>query len=166
MSVRPKFENPKNHQSKEERTVDDLANLDVLRVKLMDPGAQVPTRAHADDAGLDLYAAEEIWISPGQGKTTRTGVAFEIPVGHVGLVCDRSSMAKRGLKTLGGVIDAGYRGEVHIVLWNLSAESVHLKPGERIAQLLLLPVITPRIEEVSELSTTARGTKGFGSTGR
>jgi dUTP pyrophosphatase len=159
-------ETAKGEKLNEEKMSHDLGSLEVLRVKLVDPGAQIPTRAHADDAGLDLYAAEEIWISPGQGKTTRTGVAFEIPVGHVGLVCDRSSMAKRGLKTLGGVIDAGYRGEVHIVLWNLSAESVHLKPGERIAQLLLLPVITLRIVQVAELSATARGTKGFGSTGR
>jgi dUTP pyrophosphatase len=127
--------------------------------------AVLPTRAHADDAGLDLYSLETVCLEPGQGKVIRTGIAMALPVGYVGLVADRSSMAKRGVKTAGGVIDAGYRGEIHIVMWNISQATTELKKGERIAQLLVIPVATPQVEQVDSLDTTARGDRGFGSTG-
>lgn len=128
--------------------------------------AVLPTRAHPNDAGLDLYNLEDILLEPGSGKVAKTGIALALPVGHVGLVADRSSLGKRGIKTAGGVIDEGYRGEIHIVLWNISKESVHLKKGERIAQLLILPVATPAVLEVETLDETARGQKGFGSSGK
>lgn len=138
-------------------------SLNILRVS---PDATLPTRAHHDDAGLDLYSLEDILIEPGHGKVSRTGIALGLPKGFVALVADRSSMAKRGLKTAGGVIDAGYRGEIHIVMWNIGSEPTHIKRGERIAQLLIFPVATPAVNEVSTLDDTARGAKGFGSSGK
>lgn len=137
--------------------------IEILKVA---PEAVLPTRAHPNDAGLDLYNLEDVLLEPGQGKVARTGIALALPAGHVGLVADRSSLAKRGIKTTGGVIDEGYRGEIHIVLWNIAHEAVHLKKGERIAQLLILPVATPAVQEVKELGSTARGHKGFGSSGK
>jgi dUTP pyrophosphatase len=137
-----------------------------LPVQKLESQATLPTRAHHDDAGLDLYALEDSALLPGHGAVIATGVAVALPAGHVGLVCDRSSMAKRGLKTAGGVIDAGYRGPLGVVLWNISARPQEIKKGERIAQLLIVPVATPAVREVPSLDDTARGAKGFGSTGR
>lgn len=130
------------------------------------PDAILPTRAHPDDAGLDLYSLEDVSLEPGQGTLVKTGIAAAVPQGHVGLICDRSSLAKRGLKTAGGVIDAGYRGELGILLWNISGQTQALKKGERLAQLLIVPVATPAVQEVSTLDETVRGAGGFGSTGR
>jgi dUTP pyrophosphatase len=137
-----------------------------LPIKKVSPEAVLPTRAHHDDAGLDLYGLEDIVLEPRQGRMARTGIAVALPPYHVGLVADRSSMAKKGIKTAGGVIDAGYRGEIQIILWNISGEAVHLKAGERIAQLLILPVATPAVAEVTTLDDTSRGDKGFGSSGK
>ncbi len=139
---------------------------DVLPIRRLDPAAVLPTRAHPDDAGLDLYGLEDAAVAPGEGKVLRTGVAFAVPPGHVGLVCDRSSMAKRGLKTAGGVIDAGYRGEVGVVVWNISSTPQSVKKGERIAQLLVIPIAVPAPVDTDDLGDTARGAAGFGSTGR
>ncbi|HAZ07670.1 MAG TPA: dUTP diphosphatase [Elusimicrobia bacterium] len=138
----------------------------VLPVRRLDPAAVLPTRAHADDAGLDLYALETATIPPGEGSVLRTGVAVAVPAGHVGLVCDRSSMAKRGLKTAGGVVDAGYRGEVGVVVWNLSRQPHRVNQGERIAQMLVVPISTPAPADAQDLGATTRGASGFGSTGR
>lgn len=143
--------------------VDNLKSIPILRLS---PEAVLPTRAHADDAGLDIYSLEDIFLGVGQGKAARTGIALAIPQGHVGMVADRSSLGKRGIKTAGGIVDAGYRGEVHVVLWNISGTEVHLKKGERIAQLLILPIQTPAVEEVTTLDETQRCNKGFGSSGR
>jgi dUTP pyrophosphatase len=140
-----------------------MQDLPILK---LDPKATLPTRAHHDDAGLDLYALEGATLAPGEGGLVRTGVASAIPAGHVGLVADRSSLAKRGLKTAGGVIDAGYRGELGVVLWNISGKPQSLAAGERVAQLLIVPIATPAPLEVKSLNETARGTGGFGSTGR
>lgn len=137
-----------------------------LPVKKLSPDAVLPTRAHADDAGLDLYSLEDATLADGEGKIVKTGVAVALPSGHVGLISDRSSMAKRGLKTAGGVIDAGYRGELGVVLLNLSGKPQSVAKGERIAQLLIFEVATPAVLEVRELDATERGDKGFGSTGR
>lgn len=138
----------------------------VLPIRRLDPAAVLPTRAHADDAGLDLYALEDATVPSGEGRVLRTGVAVAVPPGHVGLVCDRSSMAKRGLKSAGGVIDAGYRGEVGVVVWNLSREAQSVKKGERIAQMLVIPIAVPAPIDSDDLGSTARGAGGFGSTGR
>lgn len=140
--------------------------MSTLPIKKLDPAAVLPTRAHPDDAGLDLYALGETILEPGQGGLVPTGVAVALPAGHVGLVCDRSSMARRGLKVAGGVIDAGYRGDLGVVLWNLSAQAQRVGPGERVAQLLVIPISTPAPVETTDLGDTARGAKGFGSTGK
>jgi len=137
-----------------------------LPIKKLVPEAVLPTRAHHDDAGLDLYGLEAKTILPGAGEMIRTGVAVAIPEGHVGLVADRSSLAKRGLKTAGGIIDAGYRGELGVVVRNLGPEPIELDHGDRIAQLLIIPIATPAPIEVDELGDTTRGDGGFGSTGR
>lgn len=137
-----------------------------LPIRRLDPAAVLPTRAHHDDAGLDLYGLEDARVAPGAGAVLRTGVAVAVPAGHVGLVCDRSSMAKRGLKTAGGVIDAGYRGEVGVVVWNLSREEQAVKKGERVAQMLVIPIAVPAPVETGDLGETPRGANGFGSTGR
>ena len=141
-------------------------NRGLLPMRRLDPAATLPTRAHPDDAGLDLYGLEDAELAPGEGKVVKTGVAMAIPAGHVGLVCDRSSLGKRGLKTAGGVIDAGYRGEVGVMLWNISRQPQALKKGERIAQLLVIPISTPAPVDSEDLGDTARGVGGFGSTGR
>ncbi len=142
------------------------SNAEQLFVKKMTPEAILPTRAHADDAGLDLYAFENGVILPGGGLLARTGIAIALPEKTVGLVADRSSMAKKGVKTSGGVIDAGYRGEIHIVFRNITTEEVRFERGERIAQLLILPCLSPAVVEATDLDETHRGTKGFGSSGR
>ena len=105
-------------------------------------------------------------LKPGEGKIFKTGIAIALDPGYVGLVWDRSSMGKKGIKTLGGVIDSGYRGEVGVILWNISQESQEIKAGERIAQLLVQSIATPQTKEVTTLSTTDRGTGGFGSSGK
>jgi len=138
----------------------------VLPVRRLSLEAVLPTRAHADDAGLDLYGLEDMVVDPGEGAVLRTGVAVAVPAGHVGLVCDRSSLAKRGLKTAGGVIDAGYRGEIGVVVWNISPEPQTVKKGERVAQMLVIPIATPAPTETEDLGDTKRGASGFGSTGR
>ena len=131
-----------------------------------DAKAQLPTRAHPDDAGMDLYALDGVTVQPGEGQMVRTGVALALPAGHVGLVADRSSLAKKGLKTAGGVIDAGYRGEIQVVVWNLSKEVIEVRAGDRCAQLLIFPVVFPQPIEVSAFEeVTHRGSGGFGSTG-
>lgn len=139
-----------------------------LRVELLENHATLPTRAHPGDAGLDLYALESFEVGPQRGHVARTGVAIALPEGHVGLVADRSSMAKRGVKTAGGVIDSGYRGELHIVLWNLGLEPARVEKGDRIAQLLILPMVAPPVVRVDSVKgdATSRGTRGFGSSGR
>jgi len=140
-------------------------NPNSLKTLRVNSDATLPTRAHPDDAGLDLYGLEDVYLEVGQGKVAKTGIALALPQGHVGLIADRSSLAKKGIKTAGGVIDAGYRGEIQIVLWNISPVPVQLKRGERIAQLLILPIATPGVVEVSTLDETERGLGGFGSTG-
>ena len=140
--------------------------MDSIRIKRLDPRAVLPKRAHPEDAGMDLHLLESVEVPAGGGIRVRTGIAMEIAVGFVGMVADRSSLAAKGLKTAGGIIDAGYRGEIHIVLRNLTAEPVRLEAGDRVAQLLILPVALPVIQEVAELSETSRASGGFGSTGR
>ena len=141
------------------------ADFSTISVKRLATDAILPTRAHPNDAGMDLYGLEDVVLGPNQGKVARTGIAIALTDGFVGLVADRSSLAKKGIKTAGGVIDAGYRGELQIVLWNLSNDEIRLCRGDRIAQLLIIPIATPAILEVTELDATQRGAKGFGSSG-
>ncbi len=136
-----------------------------LEIQLLRPEAKPPTRAYHLDAGLDLYAANAAEILPQQSVMVPTGIALAIAEGYVGLVADRSSYARRGLKTAGGVIDAGYRGEIVVILWNLGQETLHISCGDKIAQLLIIPVATPTPVVIDRLSTSQRGEKGFGSSG-
>lgn len=139
----------------------------VLKVKKLDAQAKLPTRATLGDAGLDLYSTQEVVIRSGERLMVGTGIAMEIPIGYAGLVWDKSGLAaKKGLKVMGGVIDAGYRGEVRVVLTNLGDATHTIAVGDKIAQLLIQKVGFPEVTEVSELSDSERGEGGFGSTGR
>jgi dUTP pyrophosphatase len=140
-----------------------------LQVRRLDPGASLPTYAHEGDAGLDLATIEALELAPGARAAAPTGLAVAIPTGWVGLVHPRSGLARRHGLTVAnapGTIDAGYRGEVQVLLINLGAETVSLAPGERVAQLLLQRVGHAEVREVDELTDTTRGEGGFGSTGR
>jgi dUTP pyrophosphatase len=140
-----------------------------LPVRRLDPEAKLPTRAHPGDAGLDLYALQDAVLEPGERGSVRTGIALEIPPGHAGLVVPRSGLAMRhGISVVNapGLIDAGYRGEVQVLLLNTDLQSpFRLAAGERIAQLVLVRVETPAVQEVSELAVSERGAGGFGSSG-
>jgi dUTP pyrophosphatase len=137
-----------------------------LKITKIREEAKIPTRAHHDDAGIDLYVCGEHMVAPGVTAMIPIGVAFEIEYGCVGLIWDKSSIGSKGLKTLGGVIDAGYRGEVSVMVNNLSNESYAFEHGHKIAQLLIQKVEFPEILEVEELSDSLRGKGGFGSTGK
>ncbi|MEA2479760.1 MAG: dUTP pyrophosphatase [Thermoleophilaceae bacterium] len=132
--------------------------------------ALAPTRAHDGDAGLDLYAAEPARLAPGERASVGTGIAVAIPPGHAGLVLPRSGLAARhGISVVNapGLIDAGYRGELRVLLLNTDrAETFEVAPGDRIAQLVVAPVALPEPREVASLDATARGAGGFGSSGR
>jgi len=141
-----------------------------LPVTKLHASAVVPTRAHPGDAGLDLYSVEDAHVGPGERWSVGTGIAVEIPAGHAGLVLPRSGLAREHGITLvnsPGLIDAGYRGEIRVLLLNTDpAETVRLEAGARIAQLVVAPVALAEPIEVAELSDSARGDGGFGSTGR
>jgi dUTP pyrophosphatase len=139
--------------------------MKVLIKKLRDD-TRVPTRAHHDDAGIDLYACGQHVVMPGQTVMIPLGVAFEIPLGYVGLIWDKSSIGSKSLKTLGGVVDAGYRGEVKVMVNNLGSESYVFENGHKVAQMLIQTVELCEVEEVDELSESVRGLGGFGSTGK
>lgn len=137
-----------------------------IKVKKLDPEAILPVYALPGDAGFDVFAVEETIISAKKWAPVRTGLAIEIPNGFVSLVWDKSGLAlKNGLKTAGGVIDSGYRGEYTIIVHNLSQEDIVIKKGQKIAQVLIQPVCRADIELVEKLSETDRQTGGFGSTG-
>jgi len=140
-----------------------------LRVRRLHPLAVLPTRAYDGDAGFDLRALEPATLTPGERATGRTGLALELPEGHAGLVLPRSGLAARHGITLAnapGLIDAGYRGELQVLLLNTDPEAPFaIAPGDRIAQLVLVRVETPEVEETEELSASARGLGGFGSSG-
>lgn len=139
-----------------------------IRVLKLHPAAQLPKYAHAGpfgDLAADLYSAEAATLAVGETRAVPTGVALEFPDTHGALVEDRSGLAVRGVTTLAGVIDPGYRGEIRIVLTNLSAVPVEIKAGDRIAQLRIVQRIEARFEEVAELAEAPRGAAGFGSTG-
>ena len=137
-----------------------------LLVQKLHPKACMPSYAHATDAGMDLYALSEVVIEPRERVQVSTGLAFAIPEGYVGLIWDKSGLShKSGLKTLGGVVDAGYRGEVLVGLVNLSTTRYVVRAGDKVAQMLIQKVTQPVLEEVDALDSTDRGNCGFGSTG-
>jgi len=144
-----------------------ISNGTRLNIKKLHSDAVLPSFAHESDAGMDIYSLEEVSIQPNERVQIKTGLAFEVPDGYVGLVWDKSGLShKYGLKTLGGVLDSGYRGELFVGLINLSQEVYVLEKGHKVAQLLIQKIEHPLIVEVAELSETKRGKGGFGSTGK
>ena len=141
-----------------------------LRFARLRENAVLPTRAHQGDAGLDLYAAQPAHLGPGERWSVATGVAVEIPDGHAGLVLPRSGLARKhgiALVNSPGLIDAGYRGELTVLLLNTDpAEVYRVEAGDRIAQLVVVAVATAEPVEVEGLAESARGDGGFGSSGR
>lgn len=145
--------------------------MNLIPIKKMREGAILPTYGSEEAAGADLYACleENVVIEPGQTCFVPTGIAMELPLGYAGLIYARSSMGtKRGLAPANkvGVIDSDYRGEVMVALYNHGQQPQTVASGDRIAQLLITPVITPGFQEVEQLCQTRRGSGGFGSTGK
>ncbi len=145
--------------------------MSTIRVKKLHPNAVLPTYGSAQAVGADLYACLDapVTIPPGEVFWVPTGIALEVPAGCAGLVYARSSLgAKRGLAPANkvGVVDPDYRGEIKVVLLNHSKQPQTLEPGERVAQFVITPVLTPVYEEAEDLSDTSRGVGGFGSTGK
>lgn len=138
-----------------------------LKIKILNPKAQIPSFAHQGDAGFDLYSCEDFVLNPGQRHLFKLGFATEFPEGYVGIIKDRSGLAlKQGLTVLGGVIDSGYRGEWGVILLNTSDTPYQIKEGERIAQVIFYKVENVEIEKTENLSNHSRGEGGFGSTGK
>jgi dUTP pyrophosphatase len=138
-----------------------------VKIKKLHKDAVVPNYAHDTDAGLDFYSIEDVVLKPNHRIGVKTGISMELPKGHVALVWDKSGVAlKKGVKTMAGVIDAGYRGEYVIVMLNLSSKDFHIKKGDKIAQVLIQKVEQPKLKLVDDLSESSRGKGGFGSTGR
>ena len=137
----------------------------VLPIKL-DPGATMPTRAYSTDAGLDLYAAEDVVLFPREYKTVRTGVHVELPKGTFGSIRSKSGLNSNFGVTADGVVDAGYGGEIRVTLHNDSDERIYFYKGHKVAQLIVQPYIYVDPEQVDEVISGARGDKGFGSSGR
>ena len=140
-----------------------------LRVRRLDPRARLPARAHDDDAGYDLHALDAATLAPGARATVGTGITIELPAGHAGLVVPRSGLAARhGITVVNapGLIDAGYRGELKVVLLNTDrAAPFAIAAGDRIAQLVIVAVAAPPVVEADALAATLRGEGGFGSSG-
>lgn len=142
-----------------------------MRVKKLDPKAKLPTYGTEYSAGADLYVCmdEAVTILPGETKLLPTGLAIAVPIGYAGLIFARSGLAtKKGLAPANkvGVIDSDYRGPLMVSLHNHGTQPQLIEPGERVAQLAIVPVMMPEMELVEELDETGRGTGGFGSTGR
>ena len=155
-----------------------------LQAKRLNETAILPTRANANDAGLDLYALSDVFIPVGGSVRVPTGIAFNVPSGTYIQIADRSSLAVKGLRTGAGVVDTGYQGDVSVVLHNLNNTSsgyydfdstnsyntfqkgYKIKKGDKIAQAILIPILTPELEEVTEFAPSERGDRGFGSSGR
>lgn len=135
-----------------------------MKVKL-DENAIKPTRAHYNDAGLDLYSPVSLWLHPVQHEMIDTGVHVAIPEGYVGLITSKSGLMGKGI-TSRGTIDAPYRGSIKAVLYNHGEEGYQIKAGDKITQLVIVPCLCPAIEYVDKLDETERNDGGFGSTGR
>jgi dUTP pyrophosphatase len=139
----------------------------IVKINKIHPDAKVPFFAHPGDAAVDLFVVEPVELAPGDRKSIPVGIALEIPDGYVGLIWDKSGLShKSGLKTFGGVIDSGYRGEICVGIMNLSDKHFKFEKGHKIAQMLIQKVERVEFVESAELSDTSRGTGGFGSTGK
>ena len=137
-----------------------------IKVKKLKENAKLPKYHHPGDVGMDLYAMETVTIMPKEHARIWHGFALEFPIGYAAVVKDKSSISKALLHTMGGVFDAGFRGEYNTHLVNLGTEPYTIEAGDKVSQLIIYPVAIAELEEVEELSDSARGTDGFGSTGR
>ena len=138
-----------------------------IHYKLLTETAQVPRKSNLSDAGHDLYADEDAWLFAGKRKVIKTGISLAMPNSIAGLIWPRSGLSvKQGIDVLAGVVDAGYRGEIMVCLYNTSDEDVEIKHGDRIAQMIFqeVPVVSLLLRE--ELGSSQRGSNGFGSTGK
>ncbi|MFT4312193.1 MAG: dUTP diphosphatase [Candidatus Woesearchaeota archaeon] len=137
-----------------------------IPIKRLDKTLPIPKHAREHDAGLDIYAAKDVLLKPHEPQIVPTGIQTAFPPGFVIHIWDRSSLAKKGVKTLGGVIDATYRGEYMVSMVNLTKEPISITKGDRIAQMVIVKHETIEFEDVDELDVTNRNQHGFGSTGR
>ncbi len=137
-----------------------------LKVKKIHKDAKLPVYGHKGDAGLDLFACAHVDLLPLEPATVPTGIQIAVPENHVGLIWDKSGLSLQGVHRLAGVVDSGYRGEVKVVLINLSRGTIAVEKGMKIAQMLIQPVLAMTVEETEDLDQTVRGENGFGSTGR
>jgi len=141
--------------------------MDTLWIKRFTDNAILPTRAYPTDAGLDLYSPYDAYIWQQDMVKIDIGIGIALSKGTVGLILDRSSIASKGIRTLGGVIDASYRGSISVILANVSSnENYEIKRGDKIAQLIITTAYTPQVMEVDDFEITDRGVNGFGSSGR
>jgi dUTP pyrophosphatase len=143
----------------------DSASDDPILIKKLEKDAKIPSRNNWNDAGLDFYSYEDYIINPGQQIKTSSKIAIQLPQYTVGMVCDRSSMGVKGIKVFAGIIDESYRGEIMIVLGNCSDKPISIKKGDKIAQMLIIPILYSKATIVEELEDTERGIQGFGSSG-
>ena len=140
--------------------------ITLIKIKKLSENAALPRYAKPGDAGMDFYSNEELTILPNERKLVSTGISMAIPEGYVGLIWDKSGIAtKHGIKTMAGVIDSGYRGEVKILVHNLSDQVHKIEKNTKVAQMLIQPIECREVIEVEELDQTERGEEGFGSTG-
>ena len=137
-----------------------------IKIKKLQPDAIIPSYAHPGDVGMDLYSREDYTIEPNTGHLFDIGIAMEFDEGYGAIVMDKGSVAKASVGTLGGVFDAGYRGTYMIHLFNHGKEPFAVQKGQKIAQIVVLPVMIPTLTEVDELNDSARGEGRFGSTGK
>lgn len=138
----------------------------VIKIKRLAKDVELPSYSLKTDVGFDLRANETVSLHPYEQKTIRTGIALEIPEGHVGLIRDRAGIVtKMGIHTSAGTFDPGYRGEISVIVVNFGDEEVEIEKGMRVAQMIILPVVNVSFQEVKSLSSSVRGEKGFGSTG-
>lgn len=137
-----------------------------IKVKKLKENAKLPQYMHPGDVGMDLYSMEEVTIPPMGHYRFYHGFALEFPEGYAAIIMDKSSISKVGLTKMGGVFDAGFRGEYNTHLVNLSKESYTIEEGDKVAQLIIFPINIVELEEVDTLSDSSRGQGAFGSTGR
>lgn len=137
----------------------------VIRVKKLDPNAKLPLRAHATDSGADLFALTRTVLPPRAITHVHTGVCVELPEQTSGVIWGKSSVESKGIKAMAGLVDAPYRGELIVCMYNLNETEFVFEAGQKVAQLVVLPTLYPSFEEAAELSDTTRGSGGFGSTG-
>ena len=138
----------------------------IIKIKKLKENAKLPKYHHLGDVGMELCSMETVTIKPGEHYRFWHGFALEFPEGYGAIIMDKSGISKAGLKSMGGVYDAGYRGEYNTHLVNLSDKSYTFEEGDKVSQLVIMPVVIGKLKEVQKLSESARGEGKFGSTGR